>query len=100
MLISDLLTAFHQGKELTNAATWKNRTVAINCLTAFLAAAFAIAKGFGYDLDLDPNTAQTLAEGVLAAVGVANSVVHVVTSQKIGLPPRAASDPEPPESAG
>jgi hypothetical protein len=87
MLITDIMTAFRQGKELANAETWKNRAVLLNALVAFFAAALGIAKGLGYAIDIDHDTLQNLAAGVVAAVGVFNSVMHVVTSQRVGLPP-------------
>lgn len=86
MLISDLFTAFQQGKELTNAATWKNRTVAVNTLVAFFAAVLAIAKALGYPIDIDHQTLENLATGIVAGVGVFNAIMHVVTSARIGLP--------------
>lgn len=79
-------TAFQQGKQLARSATWKNRAIATNALVAFLGAVALIAKGFGYDLQLDQDTLAALAGGVAAAVPVFNAVVHVVTSAKVGLP--------------
>jgi hypothetical protein len=84
---------FHQGKQLANSATWKNRTIATNTLIAVLGAAVAIAKGFGYDLHLDDQTLSALGAGVVAVVGVVNSVMHVATSDKVGLPPAAGAGP-------
>lgn len=78
---------FHQGKSLANSATWKNRTLATNGLIALLGAAIAIAKGFGYDFNIDDQTTQILGAGIVAFVGVANNVMHVITSDKVGLPP-------------
>ena len=88
------LTLFRQGKSLANSAIWKNRTVATNAVIAVLGAAVAIAKGFGYELHLDEQTVSTLGAGVVAAVAVANSVLHVITSDKIGLP--SDGTPRPP----
>lgn len=86
MLITDIMTAFRQGKELANAQTWKNGTILLNSLVAFFAAALGIAKGLGYAIDIDHDTLQNLAAGVVAAVGVVNAIVHVVTDSRIGLP--------------
>jgi hypothetical protein len=79
-------TLFQQGKSLTDSGTWKNRTVAMNTLVAVLGAGTVVAKGFGYDLSLDSETVHNLAAGVVAAVTIANSVMHVITSDKVGLP--------------
>ena len=85
--------AFRQGKALANSATWKNRTVAANALVALLGAAIAIAKGFGYDIQLDDATVSALGGGIAAFVCVANSVMHIATSDKVGLP--SADTPQP-----
>jgi hypothetical protein len=77
---------FKEGKEVANPATWKNRTVATNAVLALIGTALALAKGFGYSLDLDNDTIQNLAAGVVAFVGLGNGIMHVVTSKKVGLP--------------
>ena len=79
-------TAFKQGKQLANSATWKNRTVATNALVAFLGAMVIIGKGFGYDFNLDQDTITAVGAGVAAFVTVGNSIMQVVTTKKIGLP--------------
>ena len=86
-------TLFHQGKQLANSATWKNRTMAANALVAVLGAALAIAKGFGYDIQLDRDTLTALAAGIPAAVAFFNTVMHVITSAKVGLSPDSGAGP-------
>lgn len=83
---------FRQGRALTQAATWKQRSVAANALGGVLAAALLIAKGLGYDPHIDSDTVQALAGGVAAAVCVANAVMHIITDPHAGLPARAAAD--------
>jgi uncharacterized membrane protein len=80
------LTLFRQGKCLADSATWKNRTVATNLLVGVIGALLVIAKAFGYDVHIDHDTIEALAGGVAAAVAVGNSVMHVITSDKVGLP--------------
>lgn len=77
---------FKQGEQVTNPATWKNRTIAMNALVGLFGTSAAIAKGFGYSLDLDQDTIQGLAAGVIAVVAVVNGVMHCITSAKVGLP--------------
>ena len=84
-------TLFQQGKSLANAATWKNRTVAANSIVALLGAATVIAKGFGYDFHVDQDTLTALGGGIAAAVAVANSVMHVISSDKVGLPAKPSA---------
>jgi hypothetical protein len=83
--IPAFLELFKEGKEIANAATWKNRTVATNALVAFFGTAVVIGNNFGFDLQLDPATLQQLGAGIVAAVAVVNAVMHVITSKKVGL---------------
>ena len=79
------LTLFRQGKELANSATWKNRTIAANALTACMGAVLVIAGGVGYDLhDVTPEQVSQASAGIVAIVGLVNSIMHVLTSAKVG----------------
>lgn len=92
MLLNDFIVAFRVGKELTNATTWKNRTLAVNHFILFFSAILAIAAAFGYPLNIDSTTLESLAGGVVAAVTVFNSVMHMVTSTRVGLPAKPGAD--------
>jgi hypothetical protein len=87
---SAFFEAFKAGKELTNAATWKNRQIAAGALTGLLGAAVVIAKGFGYDIDVDQATVEALAGGITALYAVFNVVLVATTSAKVGLPAGSA----------
>lgn len=89
---------FKMGKAVSDPAMWKNRTLATNNLGLLLAAAAVIAKGFGYDLQIDKDTMQALAGGIVAAVFVFNNVMHIITSKKVGLP--SIDQHASPESGG
>jgi shikimate kinase len=94
MLITDMFSAFKQGKQLANSETWKNRAILGNTLTALLIALVAIAKGFGYDLPITDETLELLATGIAAVFTSTNAIVHVVTSEKVGLRGKpVATDP-------
>lgn len=93
MLIKDIYNAFQQGKSLANSAIWKNRAIAANALAMFATAALGIASVFGYKIDLDQESIQAIAGGIAAVVCMFNTGVHVVTSDKVGLPPKAESQP-------
>lgn len=89
---------FRKGKELANAETWANRKQAANLLGAFLGAALIVAKGFGYDIHVDPETLKDLAAGVAAAVCFGNAVMHAITDKRVGLPAKpgpADGSPDP-----
>lgn len=83
-MLKDLFTVFRKGKELANAATWKNRTIAINALAALLAAAAGVASALGYPV-MSAADAEAIAAGVVAVVGVVNAIMHVATSSKVGI---------------
>lgn len=88
MLLTDILQAFRLGKQVADPATWKKRALAINALSGLLAALAAVAKGFGYDLRLDQATLEAAAGGLVALLAIYNAVVTVVSSTKVGLPPK------------
>jgi hypothetical protein len=100
MLITSFFEAFKEGKELANAATWKNRTVAASIITAFLSSAVAIAGGLGYDIRVDQGTLQEIGGGVTAIVTLFSAVMHVVTSTKIGLSNQTLSGSDTTSNAG
>ena len=87
------LTLFRQGKSLANSATWKTRTVATNSLIAVLGAGAAIGKGFGYDIQVDDQTLSAAGAGIAALVCIVNSIMHVITTDKIGLPTHGDAGP-------
>lgn len=86
-------TLFRQGKELTNAASWKNKTIAVNSLVSMLGAALVVARGFGYDISIDDQTIQTAGAGIFALYCAGNAIMHVITSKKVGLPPHSKAGP-------
>lgn len=103
MLIGDMISAFRQGKELTNAATWKNRTIATTTIVGLLAALVSISAAFGYQIDVDQETLQQVGAGITAVVSLVSAVMHVITSAKVGLPAKpdpAGSDQIPANSVG
>jgi len=86
MKIADVIAAFRSGSELANAATWKNRTLAVNAIVALLSALLAIAAAIGYRLDVTREELEALAAGLAALVAIGNSIMHIVTSARVGLP--------------
>lgn len=90
MLLKDVWDAFHKGRALCDSALWKNRAAATSTLAAFVTAVLAISATLGYRLEVDVDTIEALAGGVVAAVLLFNAGVHIVTSEKVGLPPPSA----------
>ena len=99
MNIGNAIQALRAGWILRDPETWKNRTVAINALTAVLSVSVAIARGFGYDLPISDEIIAAVATGLWGIVGVFNSWSTVATTDKIGLRSNA-SDSELDKSSG
>lgn len=89
MWLTHLFSVLRAGQELSNSETWKNRSVAINAVTALLMALAGAAKGFGYEIPMDESTAALLAGGVLGVVALYNAFMLVATSARVGLPPKS-----------
>jgi len=84
---------FKEGKEVANAATWKNRTIATNAILALLGTALVLAKAFGFNVSLDSETTQNLAAGIVAFVTAGNAVMHTITSARVGMSANSGSGP-------
>jgi len=89
--IPQFLELFKEGKEISNAATWQNRTVAANACVALLGTCLVIAKTFGYAIELDQETMSNLGAGIVAVVAAVNAVMHTITSKNVGLSPDGIS---------
>lgn len=96
--ISALWALFHQGAEIANAAAWKNGQIEIAKLSGFLGAVLALLGAFGLALPASPEQLTAIAGGVLALVAVANGVLTVITSKKVGMPAGNPPAPGPAES--
>lgn len=77
-----LLELFRVGKEVANPAAWKSGTVAVNTVSTLILLVCGIAATYGYVLPIDREMAATLAGIVVLVV---NTVVHYITSAKVGL---------------
>ena len=83
---------FKEGKEIANATTWKNRTVAVNAFIAFLGTVLALAHSFGFSVLIDDATIADVSAGVVAMVTAVNAVMHTITSSRVGLSSNGGSD--------
>lgn len=80
-----LLDLFRKGSVVADPAAIKNGAVGVMAVSALLLALDRVATAFGYPLGITDGVASDVAAGVVAIVGV---VSHVVSSEKIGLPPK------------
>lgn len=69
---------FRAGQSVNNPAAWKNAQLVGTLLTALV----ALASAFGYDLGLSD---EEIAGGAIFIAALANGILVVVTSKKVGL---------------
>lgn len=82
------IQAFRKGAIPADPAKWKNRAI-VTAVVAFLTALVAVAKAFGIALEISDETLLGLAGGIFAGVELFHAVVHVTSSDKVGLPAKA-----------
>lgn len=92
MQIGNAITALRAGWILRNPETWKNRTIAVNAVTALLTLGLAVARAFGVELEVSDEVLGAVASGVWGAVGVFSAWSTAATSGRVGLP--ADRDPD------
>src|SRR5258708_5234381 len=81
------------GQSVADPAKWKSRTNAVNGMIALVAAIVGLGKVFGFDYNLSADDLAAVGAGIVGVVSVANSVMCVVTSDKVGfLPPLDPAD--------
>lgn len=89
------LELFQKGKAVANPEAWKNRTITANMLAAFMMAVVALAAAFGYDVKVGMEDAEAIAAAVIAVFGAVNSVMHIITSNRVGYTPISGSETAP-----
>lgn len=94
--ITPAFDVLKKGKELENAAVWKNRTMAGNLVFSIIVSVLTILKAvWNIDLGIDHDTEVQLAGGLVAVVGVVNAGMHAATSARVGLLSDSGSGPPP-----
>ena len=88
MIVSDFFQAMQAGKELANATTWKNAQLVTSKLTVLVGAGIGIAAFFGYTLPITYDQGVALVSAVGVLVGLFNGSATLVSTTRIGLPPR------------
>jgi len=87
-----LFALFRQGNAVSNPADWKNGAIQAMALVPVLLAVDRVATAFGYPLGISQQDADAIAAGLIAVIGI---VSHVITSDKIGMPPKREPDVQP-----
>lgn len=99
MLIGDALDVFRKGKAVANPALWKNIGATSSLLAGLLASALAVAAAFGYQIQVESSVVEAVAGGIAAALYLLNGGLHIVTSDKVGLPDKPERGNGPGETA-
>lgn len=86
-----LFNAFRKGSVVADPTAWKAGQITVNVLAAFIVSIIGVAKAFGFELPITEQDATVIASSVLGIVGVFNSIATVVSSTKVGLPPKHES---------
>lgn len=77
-IIQAAVEALFYGKELASSAGWKN----VQAVGSALAALFALSAALGYDFGV---SGEAIGWGAAFIVAVANGIITLVTSKKVGL---------------
>lgn len=80
--IKAIFAVFQAGKSVSDPTAWKGRQITVNMLVALIVAVAHLSKVLGYDLQLDTETINGIAVGVLAIV---NWLLTLSTSKKVGF---------------
>jgi hypothetical protein len=91
------INVLRRGSAVADPALWKKGGIALQvAITAFLLSLNSVAKAFGHDLQLSPQTAGEIATGLVAVVGV---LFTVITTDKIGILPAKPEVPADPAAS-
>lgn len=83
--ILSIVNLLRKGSEVANPGAWKNAEI----LASFLLALVAAAAAFGAPIALTGDQVADIAAGVIA---LANVVLTVISSKKVGILPSTAPD--------
>jgi len=89
-----LFVVLHQGEELANAGTWKNRQAAASALVVILGAIVPVLP-----ITISQDDLLAIAGGIAAVGGVLNAFLTLGTSSRVGLP-TGSGNPDPTKPAG
>ena len=85
-----LVDVFRKGSAVADPALWRNRGGLTAALALLFMSTAAAAKGFGYDLPIDHDTAMALGGSIAFVVGL---LTHAGTTPSVGLLPARTVSP-------
>jgi hypothetical protein len=80
---------FHQGAACANPAAWKTHQISANQIAAVVTTLVGISAAFGYQVDVNGQTALAIGGGLVAVVNV---VLTIISSKTVGLPTKSEGD--------
>ena len=87
--IKALFAVFKTGEMVADPKLWKLGQIGAGALAAFLIAVVSAARMFGYDLHISDEDLLKVAGGVIALLSAFQPIATVVSTDKLGLRPRA-----------
>jgi hypothetical protein len=81
-----LFMLFQKGKVVANPGKWKTGQMESSAVVASIWAIIHVAEAWGYAVPVGSETVDAVAIGLLAGI---NWVFTVITTDKIGLPPKS-----------
>lgn len=94
MMIEDVVSKvvgiaglFQKGQAVGDPEKWKTRQISATMISGLLIAVVNLAKGFGFDIPIDAETANAI--GVTALVLI-NGVLTITTSKTVGIESKKA----------
>ena len=94
MLIGDIIDVFRKGRSVAQPELWKNMGATTAALAGIASSAMAVAAAFGYRIDIDNTAVEAIAGGIAGVLFLIQSGLHIATSEKVGLPAKAADNDE------
>lgn len=82
-----LVENFKKGYESGNSIKLKERATIVGIITSIVTILFAILTVWGFTIPLDTTSTMVIGSVIVGVIEIAHSVVHVITTKKIGLKP-------------
>jgi len=81
-----LFDLFKKGNEVNNPTAWKDGTITVNSVAAFLGALYVVAIKYGVNLpQFSTEEITVFAGSFIAIISAVNSIVCVITSKRVGF---------------
>lgn len=79
---------FEQGYAVDNPAKLKKRAIILGLITSILSMLVGMGILWGFDLGFTTETIAVLSSIVVTVIELTHSIVHTITSKKVGLKPK------------